>query len=43
MAQEQFPDSIKILDFFHLSEYVWKVAKGLCLAQKGLWHLEQPI
>jgi hypothetical protein len=27
MAQEQFPDSIKILDFFHLSEYVWKVAK----------------
>lgn len=27
MAQEQFPDSIEILDFFHLSEYVWKVAK----------------
>jgi len=28
MAQEQFPDSIEILDFFHLSEYVWKVAKA---------------
>ena len=27
MAQEQFPDSIEILDFFHLSEYVGKVAK----------------
>jgi len=27
MAQEQFPGSIEILDFFHLSEYVWKVAK----------------
>ena len=24
----QFPDSIEILDFFHLSEYVWKVAKA---------------
>ena len=28
MAREQFPDSIEILDFFHLSEYVWKVAKA---------------
>ena len=28
MAQEQFPGSIEILDFFHLSEYVWKVAKA---------------
>ena len=27
MAQEQFPGAIEILDFFHLSEYVWKVAK----------------
>lgn len=27
MAQKQFPDSIEILDFFHLSEYIWKVAK----------------
>ena len=27
MAQEQFPNSIEILDFFHLSEYLWKVAK----------------
>ncbi len=27
MAREQFPGSIEILDFFHLSEYVWKVAK----------------
>ena len=27
MAREQFPDSIEILDFFHLSEYVWAVAK----------------
>lgn len=27
MAQEQFPGSVEILDFFHLSEYVWKVAK----------------
>ena len=24
----QFPGSIEILDFFHLSEYVWKVAKA---------------
>ena len=27
MSQEQFPGSIEILDFFHLSEYVWAVAK----------------
>ena len=27
MAQEQFPGSVEILDFFHLSEYVWAVAK----------------
>lgn len=27
MAEKQFPGSIEILDFFHLSEYVWKVAK----------------
>ena len=28
MAQEQFPGSIEILDFFHLSEYIWAVAKA---------------
>lgn len=28
MAQEQFPGSVEILDFFHLSEYVWTVAKA---------------
>ena len=28
MASEQFPDSVEILDFFHLSEYVWAVAKA---------------
>ena len=28
MAQEQFPGSVEILDFFHLSEYVWDVAKA---------------
>ena len=28
MAQEQFPDSVEILDFFHLSEYIWAVAKA---------------
>lgn len=27
MAQKQFSGSVEILDFFHLSEYVWKVAK----------------
>ncbi len=28
MAKEQFPGSVEILDFFHLSEYVWAVAKA---------------
>ncbi len=28
MAEEQFPGSVEILDFFHLSEYVWAVAKA---------------
>ena len=28
MATQQFPGSIEILDFFHLSEYVWAVAKA---------------
>jgi hypothetical protein len=27
MAQEQFPGALEILDFFHLSEYIWAVAK----------------
>ncbi len=29
MASEQFPSSIEILDFYHLSEYVWKVAQAV--------------
>ncbi len=28
MASEQFPGAVEILDFFHLSEYVWAVAKA---------------
>ncbi len=28
MAEEQFPGAIEILDFYHLSEYLWKVAKA---------------
>ncbi|MBE8989167.1 ISKra4 family transposase [Nostoc sp. LEGE 12450] len=28
MASEKFPGSVEILDFFHLSEYVWAVAKA---------------
>ncbi|MCJ8281487.1 MAG: ISKra4 family transposase [Rivularia sp. ALOHA_DT_140] len=28
MASEQFPGSVEILDFYHLSEYVWAVAKA---------------
>ena len=28
MAQEQFPGSWEILDFYHWSEYVWSVAKA---------------
>ena len=28
MAEEQFPGAVEILDFFHLSEYVWAVAKA---------------
>jgi Uncharacterised protein family (UPF0236) len=28
MAREQFPGSVEILDFFHLSEYIWAVAKA---------------
>lgn len=28
MAREQFPGALEILDFFHLSEYVWAVAKA---------------
>ena len=27
MAKTYFPESIEILDFYHVSEYVWKVAK----------------
>jgi transposase len=29
MAQEQFPGAVEILDFFHLSEYVWVVTQRL--------------
>ena len=28
MASEQFPGAIEILDFYHLSEYLWTVAKA---------------
>ena len=28
MAREEFPGCWEILDFYHLSEYVWKVAKA---------------
>ena len=28
MAEKQFPNSRQILDFYHLSEYVWKVGKA---------------
>lgn len=38
MAQNQFPGSIEILDFFHLSEYVWAVAKA---AYPKLEHTQQ--
>jgi hypothetical protein len=27
MAEKHYPNGIQILDFYHLSEYVWKVAK----------------
>lgn len=36
MAQEQFPGSVEILDFFHLSEYVWAVAKEAYPKQEPL-------
>lgn len=36
MAQEQFPGSVEILDFFHLSEYVWAVAKEAYPKQESL-------
>lgn len=28
MAKNDYPDAIQILDFYHLSEYIWKVAKN---------------
>ena len=28
MAEKDYPDALQILDFYHLSEYVWKVAKN---------------
>ena len=34
MAQEQFPSSVEILDFFHLSEYVWDVSKAAFPSQE---------
>ncbi len=34
MAQEQFPGAIEILDFYHLSEYLWKVAKAALPCQE---------
>jgi hypothetical protein len=36
MAQKQFPGSIEILDFFHLSEYVWAVAKAAYPCQEPI-------
>ena len=36
MAQEQFPGFVEILDFFHLSEYVWAVAKEAYPKQEPL-------
>lgn len=36
MAQEQFPGAIEILDFFHLSEYVWAVASYAYPEQEAL-------
>lgn len=29
LAEEHFPDAIQILDFWHASEWVWKVAKAV--------------
>lgn len=29
MADEEYPNAIEILDFFHVSEYVWDVARAL--------------
>lgn len=29
MADEEYPEAIQILDFFHVSEYVWDVARAL--------------
>ena len=28
MAEKYYPNALQILDFFHLSEYIWKVAKN---------------
>jgi len=28
VADEEFPEAIQILDFYHLSEYVWAIARG---------------
>jgi hypothetical protein len=36
MAQEQFPGAVEILDFFHLSEYVWAVAKEAYPKQEAI-------
>jgi len=29
MAEENYPDAVQILDFYHVSEYVWDVAREL--------------
>ncbi len=34
MASLLFPDSIQILDFFHVSEYLWEVARSAFVEQK---------
>jgi len=33
MASLLFPDAIQILDFFHVSEYLWEVARAAFAAQ----------
>ncbi|NJL20797.1 MAG: hypothetical protein HC895_08275 [Leptolyngbyaceae cyanobacterium SM1_3_5] len=35
MAQTDFPDCIEILDFFHVSEYVWAWQERLFLSKRN--------
>ena len=36
MAQTYFPDCIEVLDFFHVSEYVWAVARAAFAGQEAV-------